>query len=99
MAVRSAHEDLPPGWVENPSSWTSRARVLALAACGLVIASYLAAFQLGLLTEVWDPLFVGGSVRVLHSDISRMLPVPGALLGALGYAPDIVVTAIGSATR
>ncbi len=90
---------LPPGWLDNPSAWPKRARVLVLAAIGLAIASYLASYQIGLLTTVWDPIFGHGSVRVLHSALSRLLPLPDAVLGALGYLADIVVTSIGDEER
>ncbi len=57
----------------------------ALAFAGAVVAGYLAADQLGML-RVWDPLFGGASTEaVLHSRLSRALPVPDALLGAAAY--------------
>ncbi len=60
--------------------------VLALAGGG--VSLYLAAFQVGLLGGVWDPLFDGGSRHVLTSGISRLLPLPDALLGAGVYCLD-----------
>ncbi len=84
---------------ENPSTWLKRARVLVLAAAGLAIASYLAAYQIGLVGTVWDPIFDGASTRALHSWLSRILPVPDASLGALGYAADLVLTSIGGEQR
>ncbi len=45
---------------------------------------------------VWDPVFgSASSARVVHSALSRALPVPDALLGALAYAAEV---AIGLAT-
>ncbi len=73
--------------------------MLALAAAGLAIASYLAAYQLGAVAHVWDPLFDGGSADVLHSALSRLLPVPDALLGALGYVAELVLTSVGGEDR
>jgi uncharacterized membrane protein len=84
---------------DNPSTRLKRARVLVLAAAGLAIASYLTAFQLGIVATMWDPIFDGGSVHVLRSWLSRMLPVPDASLGALGYVADLVLTSIGGEDR
>ncbi len=92
-------DGLPSGGRDNPSAWPKRARVLVLAAVGFAIASYLASYQLGALSRVWDPLFGGGSERVLRSMLSRLLPVPDALLGALGYLADLVLTSIGGSHR
>lgn len=58
---------------------------------GLTISGYLTAYQLGLVRSVWDPLFDGGSARVLTSPISRALPVPDASLGAVAYALDVIL--------
>jgi uncharacterized membrane protein len=62
-----------------------------LAVVGLLISSDLAAFQLGLIGPPWEPLFGDGSRRVLTSDLSRLLPVPDAALGMLGYGADLVL--------
>jgi uncharacterized membrane protein len=72
---------------------------MALAAGGFCIAGYLACFQLGVVTSVWDPFFGDGSRTVLTSAISRALPVPDAALGALAYASDIVLELIGGEDR
>jgi hypothetical protein len=80
----------PPG-PRDPSRWSHRVPIAALAAAGAGIAGYLAAFQLGLVHAVWDPLFGDGSRRVLHSSFSRALPVPDALLGAVSYALELVL--------
>ncbi len=89
----------PCGDRENPSAWSKRAPLLVLAATGLVIASYLTSYQLGAIARVWDPFFGAGSERVLHSTLSRLLPVPDALLGALGYLADLVLGSIGGSNR
>jgi uncharacterized membrane protein len=65
--------------------------VIGLAALGLVIAADLAAFQLGLVGTVWDPLFGDGSRQVLTSPLSRAFPVPDALAGAVAYGLDLVL--------
>jgi hypothetical protein len=48
---------------------------------------------------VWDPVFGLGSREVLHSSVSRLLPIPDAALGAAGYVVDAVSGAIGGARR
>jgi uncharacterized membrane protein len=69
---------------------TRRAAALALAAAGLAVSAYLAAYQLELVATVWDPVFgPASSAQVLHSALSRALPVPDALLGALAYAAEL----------
>ncbi|HET7028131.1 MAG TPA: vitamin K epoxide reductase family protein [Candidatus Limnocylindrales bacterium] len=72
-----------------------RGRVLVvLAGTGLLISLYLTAFQVGLVASVWDPLFGSGSERVLTSNVSRLLPVPDASLGAVAYGVDAVLAAV-----
>ena len=83
----------------NPSAWPKRARVLVLAAVGFAIACYLTSYQLGTVSHVWDPFFDDGSDRILRSTLSMPLPVPDALLGALGYLADLVLTGIGGSDR
>ncbi len=73
--------------------------ILVLAAAGLGVASYLAAYQFGSLRSVWEPFFGDGSVRVLHSFLSRLLPLPDAAVGACGYAAELVAGAVGGAHR
>jgi uncharacterized membrane protein len=90
---------VPPGWSYNPSAFGQRAPLVAVAALGFAIASYLAAYQLGLLSEVWEPFFGRGSEVVLHSWVSRLLPVADAALGALSYLLDTVTGAIGGRER
>lgn len=62
--------------------------LVALAVVGFAVSVYLAAFELGLVANVWDPFFGDGSRRVLTSAIARMLPVPDAALGAAAYLVD-----------
>ncbi len=83
----------------SPSAWAKRLPVLALALVGCGIATYLAAYQWGLLASVWDPLFGRGSARILDSWLSRRLPVPDAALGALAYLAEAISGAIGDARR
>jgi uncharacterized membrane protein len=67
--------------------------LLVVAFVGFAVSAYLAAFQLGLLATVWDPIFGSGSERVLTSAVSRLLPVPDATLGAAAYAVDALLAA------
>jgi uncharacterized membrane protein len=60
---------------------------LALLGCGL--ATYLALDQLGVL-RAWDPILGAGTQAVLHSPLSRALPVPDAAVGAVAYAVEAV---------
>ena len=39
--------ETPPGWSYNPSAWSHRAPIVALALAGFFISRYMAAFQLG----------------------------------------------------
>ena len=50
--------------------------LVALAVVGFAISAYLAAFELGFVTDPWDPFFGDGSRRVLTSAIAGSLPVP-----------------------
>ncbi len=61
--------------------------ILAVAGCGL--AGYLALDQIGVL-RARDPFFGTGTHAVLHSPLSRSLPVPDAAVGALAYAVEAV---------
>ena len=94
----NAHE-APPGWSYNPSSWGQRLPIVGLALVGFAIASYLTAFQVGLVQTVWEPFFGRGSETILTSSVSRILPIPDAALGALGYLLDAVTGAVGGRGR
>ncbi|MBZ0292738.1 MAG: vitamin K epoxide reductase family protein [Anaerolineae bacterium] len=89
----------PPGWDNNPSSWHQRLPIVGLALIGLLIASYLGAFQLDLITAVWEPFFGNGTREVLTSGVSTILPIPDGVLGALAYLVDAVTGVIGGRDR
>ena len=89
----------PPNWSYNPSDWSQRVPIVALALIGFAIASYLALYQWRVIDAVWDPFFGEGSVTVLNSKVSRILPIPDAALGALGYLADAVTGVIGGRDR
>lgn len=95
--------DAPPGWGYNPASWGQRLPLVGLAAVGFLIAGYLALYQAGVFSRVWDPVFGEGSVAVLNSrvaeDTQRYLGLSDAALGAVGYLADAVTGVIGSTRR
>ncbi len=83
----------------NPAAWSERLPIVVEAGAGLAIAGYLALYQLGLTPHVWEPFFGDGSRRVLTSFVSRMLPVPDAVLGATGYLAELVTVLVGGQSR
>lgn len=92
-------EGVPPGWSYNPATWGQRLPIVALAIVGFGIATYLALFQLHVVSDVWDPFFGNGSRKILTSKTSKILPIPDAALGALGYLLDAVTGAVGGTRR
>jgi uncharacterized membrane protein len=90
---------VPPGWSYNPSTWGQRLPVAGLALVGMAIATYLTLYQAGVVATVWEPFFGAGSRTILHSGVSRLLPVPDAALGALGYLVDAAAGVIGGKDR
>lgn len=92
-------EDIPPGWSYNPATWSQRLPIVGLALLGFGIATYLALYQLNVFATVWEPFFGDGSRIILNSSISRILPIPDAALGALGYLVDAVAGVIGGRSR
>lgn len=95
----SEHSGVPPGWSYNPSTWGQRLPIVGAAVLGFLVSLYLALFQWGVLDRVWDPFFAEGSRRILTSGVSRLLPVPDAFLGALGYVADAVSGVVGGTRR
>lgn len=89
----------PRGWGLNPSSWGQRLPLVLWSLVGFAIAAYLTLFQLNLIPSVWDPVFGGGSRTVLRSEVSTLLPIPDAALGAMGYLFDAVTGAVGGRAR
>ena len=95
----------PPGWSFNPSSWTQRLPIIVLAFIGLYVSRYLAAYQLGHIDNVWDPLFAGGpdakngTEEIITSSVSRAWPVSDAGVGAITYMLEILTGIIGSQRR
>lgn len=92
-------KDIPQGWSYNPSSWTQRLPIIALAVMGFLMARYLAAFQLEYIPAVWEPFFGRGTEKILTSEVSRAFPVSDAGLGAFSYILDAVTGGIGGRRR
>lgn len=95
---------IPPGWTYSPSSWLQRLPIIALGLFGFVIARYLAAYQLGHVGQLWEPFFAGdqtknGTEYIITSDVSRAWPIPDAGLGATSYLLEVLMGAMGTATR
>lgn len=92
-------DKIPPGWDYNPASWPQRLPIIILALVGTAIATYLAMYQLNIFSTVWEPFFGNGSVTILNSKTSQILPIPDAALGAFGYLLDAVTGAVGGSRR
>ena len=95
--------DAAPPWDYNPSAWSQRIPICALAAVGFLISTYMALYQWRLVDSVWDPMFGSQTQRVLDSDVShrmmRLFGMPDAALGAVAYLGDIVFGLAGSTRR
>lgn len=91
--------DIPPGWDYNPAAWSQRIPIVVMAAIGFFIAAYLAAYQFRIIADVWEPFFGNGSIKILNSPVSNVLPIPDAALGALGYLLDAVAGIVGGSRR
>ena len=99
----SALQVTSPPWRYNTSSWSQRLRIAGIAMVGVVISSYLAAYQWGWIDSVWDPIWGEQSARVLDSETShqmqRWMGIPDAALGALAYLGDVLFGLAGSTRR
>ena len=91
----------PPGWSYNPSSWPQRWIMIATGFAGWIVSRYLAMFQLGYITYVWDPFFgfAAGTRQVLNSNMSHSLPISDAGLGAISYTFEFLMGYMGSPSR
>lgn len=91
--------ETPPGWSYNPSDWTQRGPIIAMALVGYFLSRYLAAYQLGHIAYPWDPFFGDGTQRVLDSEVSKAWPVSDAGLGAAAYLIEALSGVMGAANR
>lgn len=102
----STGPDIPPGWTYNPSSWTQRLPIIALALVGLYVSRYLAGYQLEQLEGVWEPFFAGstgdprnGTEEIITSDVAEAWPISDGGLGAITYLLEILTGVIGLRAR
>lgn len=93
----------PPGFSWNPSGWNQRVPIAILGFIAAAISSYLALFQWGIISTVWDPFFGDQTIRVIDSSTShtmyRWIGIPDAALGALAYFGDAIFGIAGSTRR
>ena len=106
ILTRRRAPEIPPGWSFNPSSWTQRIPIIALAIVGLLFSRYLAAYQMEHVDGVWEPFFEGsaadpqnGSEEIITSSVSQAWPVPDAAVGAYTYALEILTGVVGGRAR
>ncbi|QLG50594.1 vitamin K epoxide reductase family protein [Natrinema halophilum] len=90
---------VPPGWSYNPSTGAQRAPLIALGIFGFFASWYMAAFQLGYIGSVWDPIYGTGSEQILTSKVSKAFPVSDAGLGAVAYSVEALMGFMGDRRR
>jgi hypothetical protein len=90
---------VPPGWSYNPSTGAQRAPLIALGIFGFFASWYMAAFQLGYIESVWDPLYDPGTQAILTSRVSEAFPVSDAGLGAVAYSVEALMGFMGDRRR
>lgn len=92
-----------PPFDYNPSAWSQRIPIAALAGVAFVISVYLALYQWRIIPDVWDPVFGSGTKTVLDSETSeqmrRWMRIPDAALGALAYLGDAIYGLAGTSRR
>jgi hypothetical protein len=59
----------------------------------------MAAYQLGYLNEIWDPVFNNGTLKVITSAISNAFPISDAGLGAAAYTIETLMGCKGGSKR
>lgn len=90
---------IPPGWTKNPSEPARRFILAALASLGFLTAGYLALYQTGVISTVWEPFFGEGSTTILNSGFSRSFPISDAAIGAAVYLLDALLAFAGGRDR
>jgi hypothetical protein len=80
--------------------------IIALAIVGLIVARYLAGYQLGTIDGVWEPFFEGkaddpqnGTEEIITSHVSQAWPVSDGAVGAYTYMLEILTGIVGSQRR
>lgn len=106
LIARWSGPETPPGWSYNPSTWVQRLPIIVLAIVGLIVARYLAAYQLGSIDGVWEPFFEGraedpqnGTEEIITSHVSEAWPVSDGAVGAYTYMLEILTGIVGSQRR
>jgi nucleoside-diphosphate-sugar epimerase len=106
LIARCSGPETPPGWSYNPSTWTQRLPIIGLAIVGLIVARYLAGYQLGSIGGVWEPFFAGsaddpqnGTEEIITSHVSEAWPVSDGAVGAYTYMLEILTGIVGSQRR
>jgi uncharacterized membrane protein len=99
MEMAKPGPEIPPGWSYNPSTWHQRAPMIIIAFAGWFISRYLAAYQLGFITTIWEPFFGQGTVNVLTSEVSQKFPISDAGLGSAAYTLEMLMALMGGRTR
>ncbi|HEX8009887.1 MAG TPA: Cu(I)-responsive transcriptional regulator [Casimicrobiaceae bacterium] len=79
--------DTPTGWTYSPSTYLQRLPIVALGAVGFFIARTLAAYQLGHIDGVWEPL--NSSHRSLRSPWKGRSMKAGLNIGSVGEAAGV----------
>lgn len=98
-AIEDSGPDIPSGWSYNPSSWAQRLPIIALTCICWFTSRYMAAFQLGYIDQIWDPVFESGTLNVITSPLSQQFPISDAGLGAAVYTLEALMGAKGSIKR
>lgn len=89
----------PEGWSFNPSSWSARILTTGLALVCWFCSRYMASYQLGYISSIWDPFFLDGTSKVLESSVSHAFPISDAGLGAFGYTLEFLLGWQGDSKR
>lgn len=98
--AEEAGADCPPGWTINPSSFFPRTITMLLAVICWLLSRYLSSYQLGYISQVWDPFFSPFSTeKVLSSYVAKMLPISDAGLGAFCYSLEVLFGLQGGRQR
>jgi uncharacterized membrane protein len=96
----SSFADNPHGWTFNPSAWHQRLPTIILCTLCWFLARYMAAYQLGYLDHIWDPVFGSeGTLQVITSPLSKSFPISDAGLGALVYTLEMLLGCKGGPNR
>ncbi|MBB3208668.1 putative membrane protein [Rhodopirellula rubra] len=102
IAAQELDRAVPP-YHHNPSAWSQRVPICLLAFVAALISSHLSLYQWGFIENAWDPVFAGGSNRVLKSDTAKsmygLLGIHDAALGVLAYLGDAILGFAGSTRR